>query len=126
MWRLQRDSSPRGAIPEGIRETIRAVVAAGIGEIWLEHPDGPLLCVLPGPGRVYVMYLAEEGDAGYHAVDPASSPEVERGYVLSNGQRDEWPDCETVSSDNALPIVEHLLRYNERWPGVAWNNDGED
>jgi hypothetical protein len=102
------------------------VVAAGTGETWLEHPDGPLLCVLPGGGRIFVMYLAEEGDAGYHAIDPVGSPEVERGYLLSNGQQDWWPDSETVSSEYALPIVEHLLRYNERWPGVAWNNDGED
>ena len=102
------------------------MVSAGIGETWLEHPDGPLLAVVPGPGRVFVMYLAEEGDAGYHAIDPAGSPEVERGYELSNGQEDTWPDSETVSSDNALPIVEHLLQHDERWPRMAWHNDAED
>jgi hypothetical protein len=126
MWRIERDDSPAITTPEGIKDTIRAVIAAGIGETWLEHSDGPLLAVVPGPDRVFVMYLGGEGDAGYHAIDPAGSPEIKRGYELRHGQRDMKADSETVSSENALPIVEYLLEHNERWPGVAWHNDGED
>lgn len=64
-----------------------------------------------------VMLLEDESDPGKHAV----TPEVEGssdGFVLSNGQDDEYPDEDTVPIGEALRIVEHIVGTGS-WPADA-------
>jgi hypothetical protein len=98
-------------------------IAAGTGEIWFEHEQGPVLGIVIGGTRAMVLRLAESGDAGYHAIDPEASPEPSAQYVLANGQVDEYADSDTIEVRHVLPIVSHFLASLDRWPGVIWRDD---
>jgi hypothetical protein len=126
MWRLMHDTGAGPFAPataEVIIATVREAVAAGTGENWIVNDDGPSLAVIVGGDRVFAMYLAGEGSAGFHAIDPTGSVEVEGEYRLRNGQLDRISDLDTVPAVHAVDIVAHLLATGERWTGVSWLDD---
>jgi hypothetical protein len=105
---------------------VREAISARQGELWVEHHEGPALGIVVGDSaRAMVLRIAESGDPGYHAVDPAASPEPTGNYVLANGQRDEYSDRDTIEVQHLIPILTHFLANLDRWPGVTWHNDGE-
>lgn len=55
-----------------------------------------------------VMLLDGEGDPGEHAVDPGAEGWSE-GFVLGNGQHDEYPNEDTVRLTEGFRIVERIL-----------------
>jgi hypothetical protein len=57
-----------------------------------------------------VMLLDGEGDPGAHAIDPGADGSS-GGFVLANGQNDEYPDKDTVPLPEALRIVRHILTH---------------
>ncbi len=61
-----------------------------------------------------VMLLAEDGDAGVHAVDPSADASSTGGYGLANGQVDEYPLRDTVPLATALGLVAGALDGRER------------
>ncbi|MFE9138889.1 hypothetical protein [Streptomyces sp. NPDC007355] len=68
-------------------------------------------------GRAMVILLEEEVDPGEHAVDPGAVGSSD-GFVLSNGQGDEYPDEDTVSIHEAFRLVEHIVGTGS-WPADA-------
>lgn len=97
-------------------------------EVWVESPDGQSMCALINGDRGWLMYLREEGDAGFSSRNPdyAGPIDAEIEYYLSNGQRDTYP------ASWALPVadVQRALEYFKReyrppaW--VTWHNDSGD
>ncbi|MEV4231534.1 hypothetical protein AB0J81_31535 [Streptomyces bobili] len=67
--------------------------------------------------RATVMLLEEDGDPGEHAVDPEAEGSSD-GFVLSNGQDDEYPDQDTVPIGEAFRLVEHIVDTGS-WPADA-------
>ncbi|MCL7430272.1 hypothetical protein [Streptomyces sp. YS415] len=67
--------------------------------------------------RVMVMLLEEESDPGEHAVDPGAQRSSD-GFVLSNGQDDEYPDEDTVPIREAFRRVKHIVGTGF-WPTDA-------
>ncbi|MFF2653326.1 hypothetical protein [Streptomyces sp. NPDC058045] len=68
------------------------------------------------------MLLEGEGDPGEHAVDREAEG-VSEGFVLANGQQDEYPDRDTVPVGEALRIVAHVVGTGS-WPSDAsWASD---
>ncbi|SCF56397.1 hypothetical protein [Streptomyces sp. Ncost-T10-10d] len=55
-----------------------------------------------------VMLLDGEGNPGEHASDPGAE-ERSDGFILENGQNDEYPDEDTVLLGEAFRIVHHIL-----------------
>lgn len=106
--------------------TVESAIAAGQGEVWLEHDRGPALAIVVGRTRAMVMCLAQAGDAGYHATDPTASPEPSEEYVLANGQVDQYADRDTVEVRRVMPIVTHFLATMDRWPEVEWADDNAE
>ncbi|MFE2581542.1 hypothetical protein [Streptomyces sp. NPDC059378] len=102
-----------------VLETLRARVDRSQLETWLSSSSGRLLAFVTNTERAMVMLLEAEGDPGEHAVEPGAVGSSE-GFVLSNGQHDEYPDEDTVAIVEAFRIVEHIVSTGS-WPaGARW------
>jgi len=64
-----------------------------------------------------VMLLEEEGDPGEHAVDPGAQG-ASGGFLLVDGQEDEYADEDTVPLHEALGLVRHIVATGS-WPADA-------
>lgn len=64
-----------------------------------------------------VVLLEAEGDPGENAADPGADGWSE-GFVLANGQYDEYPDEDTVPVGAALGIIGHIVATGD-WPADA-------
>ncbi|MFJ3861378.1 hypothetical protein ACIPRL_34755 [Streptomyces sp. NPDC090085] len=89
------DGSPVPVASETVLEALRSRVDSGQLETWLTSSSGRSLAFVTNTKRAMVMLLEEEGDPGEHAVDPGAKGSS-GGFVLSNGQDDEYPDEDTV------------------------------
>ncbi|MFE6750969.1 hypothetical protein ACFVGM_34315 [Kitasatospora purpeofusca] len=101
---------------------LRARAAEGGFEAWLTSGSGRQLAVVSNAERAMVLLLEGAGDPGEHAVDP----DVEgwsAGFVLANGQDDEYPDEDTVPIGRALTIVEHILTTGRPSADTPWSVD---
>ncbi|MFF9043851.1 hypothetical protein [Streptomyces parvulus] len=67
--------------------------------------------------RAMVMLLEEGGDSGEHAAAPGAQG-VSDGFVLCNGQEDEYPDEDTVPIGEAFRLVEQIIGTGS-WPTDA-------
>ncbi|MGX1267288.1 hypothetical protein [Streptomyces phaeoluteigriseus] len=64
--------------------------------------------------RAMVILVEAEGDPGEHAVDPEAEGTSD-GFVLSNGQHDEYPDEDTVPIREAFRLVANIVSTG-CWP----------
>ncbi|MET7507242.1 hypothetical protein [Streptomyces albidoflavus] len=107
-----------GVVPEALRSRIDS----GQLETWLTSSSGRLLAFVTNTERAMVMLLEEEGDPGEHAVDPGAEGTSD-GFVLCDGQEDEYPDEDTVPVGEAFGLVEHIVGTGS-WPADArWVDD---
>ncbi|MET9655519.1 Imm1 family immunity protein [Streptomyces sp. NPDC006510] len=104
---------------DAVAEALRARIADGKLESLLESPSGRTLFVVSNTERAMVMLLEYPGDPGEHAADPGAE-DWSDGFVLSNGQADEYPDADTVPLDEALRIVRHILATGRPPADAAW------
>ncbi|MET9728915.1 hypothetical protein [Streptomyces zaomyceticus] len=100
-----------------VLEALRSRIDSGRLETWLTSSSGRSLAFVTNTERAMVMLLEEEGDPGEHAVDPGAEGASE-GFVLSNGQHDEYPDQDTVPIGEAFGLVEHIVGRGS-WPAEA-------
>jgi hypothetical protein len=111
------DDSPGPVLSEVVLEALRARIDSGQLETWLISSSGRSLAFVTNTERAMVMLLEEEGDPGEHAVDPGCEGSS-GGFVLSNGQHDEYPDQDTVPIGEAFRLVEHIVGTGS-WPADA-------
>lgn len=117
------DDTPVPVSLEAVPTALRSRVGGGHLETWLTSSSGRSLAFVTNTERATVMLLEAEGDPGSHAVDPGAEGSSD-GLVLANGQADEYPDEDTVPVDEALGLVEHIVRTGS-WPADAcWVADG--
>ena len=97
-------------------------------EVWLESPDGQLLCALINGDVGWLMYLREAGDAGFSSRNPDYDGPADAmvEYRLSNGQHDLYPRAWAYPTDVIERGLEHFRQHNTPPPFIAWNNDSED
>lgn len=97
-------------------------------ERWVHLPDGQAMCALVNGDLGWLMYLREEGDAGFSSRNPnyGGPPGATVEYYLSNGQRDEYPAAWALP----VAVVQQALEYfqRERRPPtfISWHNDSGD
>lgn len=81
-------------------------------EVWAVTPDGQAMCALINGDLGWLMYLRENGDAGFSSRNPeyTGPADAEIEYYLRNGQWDTYP------ASWALPVAEvrRALEYFER------------
>ncbi|WP_406841795.1 hypothetical protein ACICHK_43045 (plasmid) [Streptomyces sp. AHU1] len=115
-WVINDDSS----VPVSsavVLEALRSRIDSGQLETWLTSSSGRSLAFVTNAERAMVMLLEDEGDPGEHAVDPGAEG-LGFGFVLSNGQSDEYRDEDTVSIREAFRLVEHIVG-TDSWPADA-------
>ncbi|MFF4341839.1 hypothetical protein ACFY00_18125 [Kitasatospora sp. NPDC001540] len=111
------DGSRASVSSEGVLEALRSRIADGRFETWLTSSSGRSLAFVTNTQRAMVVLLEAEGDPGEHAVDPGSDGSSD-GFVLSDGQHDEYPDQDTVPIGEAFRLVEHVVGTGS-WPADA-------
>lgn len=100
-----------------VEETLRARIAQGRYESLLAASSGRSVIFVTNGTRAMTVVLDEDGDPGEHAADPGAEG-VSGGFVLSNGQHDEYPNADTVPIEEAFRIVGNILRDGS-WPPDA-------
>ncbi|MFI5571947.1 hypothetical protein ACIA6T_32360 [Streptomyces sp. NPDC051740] len=111
------DDSLAPVSSEVVPKALRSRIDSGQLETWLTSSSGRLLVFVTNTGRAMVRLLEEEGDPGEHAVDPGARGSSD-GFVLSNGQKDAYPDEDTVPIREAFGLVEHIVGTGT-WPADA-------
>lgn len=97
-------------------------------EIWVFTEDEQAMCALMNGAQGWLMYVREEGDAGFHSINPGYDGDrnAVMEFYLNNGQRDEYP----VSYVIPAAEIERALQYfeNEKKPPdfITWHNDSND
>jgi hypothetical protein len=121
-WSLTIDEEERrGLSADAALGMVSNAVAKGAGELWLTRYEEDSLNLLIEPRRVFVMYLAFDGDSGVIAHDPRmAGSQGEASFTLSNGQVDEFDYEETLPKDDVISVVRHFLSTGELAPWVAW------
>ncbi|MGW4048457.1 hypothetical protein [Streptomyces sp. NPDC004721] len=103
-------------------EVLRDRINAGQLETRLISSYGRSLAFISNTERAMVMLLDGEDDPGEHAVDPGASGSS-KGFILANGQHDEYPDENTLPLTEALQVVQHILTTGTPSPHAAWSID---
>lgn len=111
------DDSPVPVSSEVVLEALRSRIDSGQLKTWLTSSSRRSLAFVTNTERAMVMLLEEEGDPGEHAVDPGAQGSSD-GFVLSDGQADEYPDEGTVPIGKAFGLVEQIIGTGS-WPADA-------
>ncbi|MGW8501555.1 Imm1 family immunity protein [Streptomyces sp. CLCI03] len=103
-------------------DVLQERIAAGRLETWLTSSRGRSLAISSNTDRAMVMLLDDEADPGEHALSPGANGSSS-GFVLANGQHDEYPDEDTVPLTEAMRIVRHILTTGVPPTDAAWAID---
>ncbi|WP_327290483.1 hypothetical protein [Streptomyces sp. NBC_01198] len=105
--------------PEVVLETLKARIGGGELETWLTSSSGRRLAFVTNSRRVMLVLMDGEGDPGEHASDPGAEGSSD-GFLLSNGEYDEYPDEDTVPLAEAFRIVHHIVGKGSWPPDARW------
>lgn len=120
-WHLADQPGPLEA--DVIVATIERRVSQGSMTTWLESSRGRTITFASNGSRAMVMLLQHsDGDPGEHAIDPAGVGSS-GGFVLENGQVDDYPDQDTVPMGEALRILAHLVAEGVPPSDASWQVD---
>ncbi|MGP3737603.1 hypothetical protein ACTWJ9_31290 (plasmid) [Streptomyces sp. GDS52] len=119
-WTLDDGTAP--ASPAAVLALLRERIADGQLETLLTSSRGRSLAVITNTERAMVMLLDDESDPGEHAVTLEAAGSS-GGFVLANGQNDEYPDKDTVPLTEALRIISHILAAGAPPADAAWSID---
>ncbi|MGW6274677.1 hypothetical protein [Streptomyces sp. NPDC055060] len=111
------DDRPVPVSCEMVLEALRSRIEGGQLETWLTSSSGRSLAFVTNTERAMVTLLEGEGDLGEHAVDPGAQGSSD-GFILSNGQEDEYPDEDTVPLHEAFKLVKQVVGTGS-WPTDA-------
>ncbi|MFG2403135.1 hypothetical protein ACGFR8_02155 [Streptomyces brevispora] len=114
-WVINDDSPV--PMSSGVLEALRSRIDSGQLETWLTSSSGRSVAFVTNTERAMVMLLEDESDPGEQAVDSGAQGSSD-GFVLSNGQDDEYPDHDTVPIVEAFRLVEHIVDTGS-WPADA-------
>jgi hypothetical protein len=104
---------------KAFRDIVRAAPAPGW--MWLDDEPRSLGVFFAEP-RAFVMALAEPGDVGEVAVDPAAADDATPiAFTIDNGQVDTWPAAATVGYEQAEQVIAAWAR-GARFDGVCWTD----
>ena len=106
----------------GYLETVRQ---QDYGELWLNQVGRTALCVLVNRDLAWLMFLQEEGNTGFHSVNPdyVGALDAEIEFFLSNGQQDEYPVRWCVSTSEALQAIRYFFEQGQKPTFISWHED---
>jgi hypothetical protein len=118
-WQLA--DQPTLVTGETVEQVVQAEFGAGRQMVTLTSSLGRILLIVSNGTRAMVVLLDRAGDAGQHAADPDATG-GSGGYVLDNGQVDEYANADTVELGQALAIARQVVAGSGA-ATVVWRND---
>ena len=94
-------------------------------EIWLKGPNEQSICALINGGVGWLMYLRFEGDAGYSSRNQFETSEENIEYILSNGQRDEYPKKWAYPTEILKEALFSFIDNGTLPKQVEWHDDSQ-
>lgn len=83
------------------------------------HGERSLL-VLFNPQKAMAIYFNYPGDSGFSTNNPNGAEDVLQDFLLSNGQRDEYPESMLIDHRPAHDILRYYLLKGDRYADVVW------
>ncbi|WP_454294114.1 hypothetical protein [Salana multivorans] len=114
-------SSERALIVGEMPAIVRERTAAGQLSTCFEANAGLVLQIVTNGERAMVMLLARSDGTGGHAINPTATGSS-AGYLLENGQEDEYADHDTVPLPTAFALIEHIGVHGTP-PHQDWQTD---
>jgi hypothetical protein len=112
---------------EELRELLRSPRPEFL-ELWITAPPDRSLCALISGDWGWLMFLRENGDAGFSTRNPGYSgnPDALMDYRLDNGQHDRYPAAWALPVAEVQRALELFMTHAEPAPWLMWHNDSED
>ncbi|MEK7950795.1 Imm1 family immunity protein [Luteolibacter soli] len=112
---------------EEIRERLRSPRPPFL-ELWATAPPDRSLCALISGDVGWLMFLRENGDAGFSTRNPDYSGSADEfiDYQLENGQHDQYPASWALPVSEVQRALEHFITHAEPAPWLTWHNDSGD
>ena len=109
-----------------LREAWELASSEKFREVWLYAEGGSALCALCNGKSGWLMYLREDGDAGFSTRNPRyqGEPDATTEYRLDNGQVDSYPAAWALPESELLEALKYFLECGDRSPSVHWHNNG--
>lgn len=98
-------------------------------EIWVDTDENEqAMCALINGDFGLLMYLREEGDAGFSSRNPeyTGSNDETMEFYLSNGQLDEYPLSWVLPIEQIQRAIDYFEKYHEPPQFITWHNDSGD
>ncbi|MFD7282326.1 hypothetical protein ACFV80_36210 [Streptomyces sp. NPDC059862] len=119
-WVFKDGSAPTSS--EALLDELRGRINGGQLETWLTTASGRALALITNTERAMVMLLDDEDDPGEHAVDLGAEGWSE-GFLLANGQHDQYSNEDTVPLEEAFRIVGCILTTGSPPSDAGWAVD---
>lgn len=71
----------------------------------------------------FAIYLKYEGDAGFTTYNAKGTSTEIQNFMLTNGQKDEYPTSLLVDNKDGLEILKFYLLTGEMYPGIEWREE---
>lgn len=96
-------------------------------EIWVYSEDEQSMCALINGDYGWLMYLREEGDAGFSSRNPdyTGSDDETMEFTLSNGQVDEYPLAWVLPVEIVNKALEYFEKNHKLPDFITWHDDME-
>jgi hypothetical protein len=121
VWKLQGDDA--GLDGRTAAELVVARLERDVRTTWFESDRGRIACLVTNRERALLMVLDHVEDAGEHLVDEASDEVESTGYVLENGQVDDYADRDTVPLASALAALREVIDADPAVAARPWVSD---
>lgn len=98
-------------------------------EIWVyTEDDEQVMMALINGDFGWLMYLREEGDAGFSSRNPeyVGSDDETMEFYLSNGQLDKYPLAWVLPMDQVKRALDYFEKYHKPPQFITWHNDSND
>ncbi|WP_343565688.1 hypothetical protein [Sphingobacterium sp.] len=92
-------------------------------EYTLSGHDESSIILLKNSTHSFAIYLRFNGDAGYTTHNPKGTTSEMKDFILTNGQRDEYPTALLVDNKDGLEILQFYLLTGEMYPGIKWQEE---
>ncbi len=108
-----------------LRAQLQQAQDVEFAEVWLERgPEMLSLLTNSAQQRAFLMFLTEENQAGFHALDNSSvEQDAEIDFFLNNGQQDQYEFSDTIALSEGIRAVEFFFAHGGRAPFILWQDD---
>lgn len=97
-------------------------------EIWIDTEDveQAMMALINGDFG-WLLYLREEGDAGFHSKNPAyiESDDKTMEFYLSNGQLDQYPLAWVLPIEQIKKALDYFETYHQLPDFITWYCDSK-